>query len=84
MPWHKSTKNRFDSRFCLQQVSPIAQQRGIDKLAPIKVDAVDFCGDGKQSNVIGVLGKIAEYIFFKAFGIGKRDLSLNLPQGKAK
>ena len=34
--------------------------------------------------VIGVLGKIAEYIFFKAFGIGKRDLSLNLPQGMAK
>ena len=50
MPWYKSTKNRFDSRFCLQQVSSVAQQGGIDKLTPIKVDAVDFCGDGKQRN----------------------------------
>ena len=58
MPWHKNTKNRFDSRFCLQQVSSVAQQGGIDKLTPIKVDAVDFCGDGKQSNVIGAHHKL--------------------------
>jgi len=51
-------KEPFRFSVLFTQVSSVAQQGGIDKLTPIKVDVVDFCGDGKQSNVIGAHHKL--------------------------